>query len=99
VNPSSDIDPSSTTLLIANLLGNLGAAVRRRQEMFGARPAVSTSPRTHPAWSAEIQWAGATHRRRTIPVSLWVSTVADRGRTLTNTKSSFSGEPKNIAMS
>ena len=30
VNPSRDIDTSSTTLLIANLLGALGAAVWRR---------------------------------------------------------------------
>jgi hypothetical protein len=44
VNPSRDIDTSSTTLPIANLLHTIGAAVQRRHEIVGARPAVSTSP-------------------------------------------------------
>ncbi|GAB2866018.1 hypothetical protein GCM10027176_79720 [Actinoallomurus bryophytorum] len=42
VNPSRDIDTSSTTLLIARLLRSGGAAIRRRHRKVGAAPAVST---------------------------------------------------------
>jgi len=45
VNPSRDIDTSSTALLIASLLGSIGTAVRRHHEKVGAGPADSTSPR------------------------------------------------------
>jgi hypothetical protein len=47
VNPSSDIDTSSTILLIASFLGTVGTAVRRHHEIVGAGPAVSTSLRTN----------------------------------------------------
>ena len=39
VNPSSDIDTSSTTLLIASLQRGFGAAVRCRHEMVVLAPA------------------------------------------------------------
>jgi hypothetical protein len=45
VNPSRDIDTSSTTLLIASLLRSTGAVIRRRHRKVGADPATSTPPR------------------------------------------------------
>jgi hypothetical protein len=60
VNPSSDIDTSSTTLLIANLLRTLGDAVRHRQEIVGAGPAVSTSTEASPKQGpAFVVWTTA----------------------------------------
>jgi hypothetical protein len=44
VNPSRDIDTSSTALLIASLLASIGTAVRHLHEKVGAGPADSTSP-------------------------------------------------------
>jgi hypothetical protein len=44
VNPSSDIDTSSTTLLIASLQRGFGAAVRCRHEMVVLAPAPAQPP-------------------------------------------------------